>query len=411
MTETPLKQRYMVITSSWEAGTRNADTLHDLTSIPLSTIYKYIKKLKDDIPLNPLPRSGRPKKLSPKQRRHLGQLVSVNKFSTSTEFANILNAHNPDLNVSNRTVLNELHNMQYRGTVPKSIPLLTTITTDCFREIIQKEWEGIETETFVNLVRSMSRRLEDVIAGNDNVNNDSIFGKIKNISFNNIKGLYLYGGVRTGKAMLICSQTYKLANSAAYDPIPPVSTNLANDAVVLCFDEFQVTDIADAMILRRLFECLFERGVVIVTTSNWHPDDLYKNGIQHDIPLNPLPRSGRPKKLSPKQRRHLGQLVSVNKFSTSTELANILNAHNLDLNVSNWTVLNELHNMQYRSTVPKSIPLLTTSHKQNRVAFAIKYRKQNWNKVIFSDETTFQIFRNTQKVFYKIGTQPPIKAM
>ncbi|CAJ0850196.1 16833_t:CDS:2 [Entrophospora sp. SA101] len=315
MTETPLKQRYMVITSSWEAGTRNADTLHDLTSIPLSTIYKYIKKLKDDIPLNPLPRSGRPKKLSPKQRRHLGQLVSVNKFSTSTEFANILNAHNPDLNVSNRTVLNELHNMQYR------------------------------------------------------------------------------------------------ANSAAYDPIPPVSTNLANDAVVLCFDEFQVTDIADAMILRRLFECLFERGVVIVTTSNWHPDDLYKNGIQHDIPLNPLPRSGRPKKLSPKQRRHLGQLVSVNKFSTSTELANILNAHNLDLNVSNWTVLNELHNMQYRSTVPKSIPLLTTSHKQNRVAFAIKYRKQNWNKVIFSDETTFQIFRNTQKVFYKIGTQPPIKAM
>ncbi|CAJ0850252.1 16841_t:CDS:2 [Entrophospora sp. SA101] len=116
MTETPLKQRYMVITSSWEAGTRDADTLHDLTSIPLSTIYKYIKKLKDDIPLNPLPRSGRPKKLSPKQRRHLGQLVSVNKFSTSTELANILNAHNLDLNVSNWTVLNELHNMQYRMT-------------------------------------------------------------------------------------------------------------------------------------------------------------------------------------------------------------------------------------------------------------------------------------------------------
>ncbi|CAJ0634094.1 745_t:CDS:2 [Entrophospora sp. SA101] len=103
--------------------------------------------------------------------------------------------------------------------------------------------------------------------------------QIKNISFNNIKGLYLYGGVRTGKAMLMYLFTI-LSNSAAYDPIPPVSTNLANDAVVLCFDEFQVTDIADAMILRRLFECLFERGVVIVTTSNWHPDDLYKNGIQ-----------------------------------------------------------------------------------------------------------------------------------
>ena len=42
------------------------------------------------------------------------------------------------------------------------------VTTDCFREIIQKEWEGIETEIFVNLVRSMSRRLEDVIADNGN---------------------------------------------------------------------------------------------------------------------------------------------------------------------------------------------------------------------------------------------------
>ncbi|CAH1764906.1 1934_t:CDS:2, partial [Entrophospora sp. SA101] len=97
MTETSLKQCYMVITSLWEAGT-------------------------------------------------------LSKFSTSTELANILNAHNHDLNVSNRTVLNELHNMQYH------------ITTDCFREIIQKEWEGIETEIFVNLVCSMSRRLEDVIA-------------------------------------------------------------------------------------------------------------------------------------------------------------------------------------------------------------------------------------------------------
>nr|CAG8576369.1 7383_t:CDS:2 [Entrophospora candida] len=148
----------------------------------------------------------------------------------------------------------------------------------------------------------------------DNVNNDSIFGKLsklfsvsdKNISFNNTKGLYLYGDVGTGKTMLMDLfydtlpvkrkrrvhfhafmqdvhkrlHRYKLANSAAYDPIPPVSTDLANDAIVLCFDEFQVTDIADAMILRRLFECLFERGVVVVTTSNRHPDDLYKNGIQ-----------------------------------------------------------------------------------------------------------------------------------
>jgi protein AFG1 len=64
------------------------------------------------------------------------------------------------------------------------------------------------------------------------------------------------------------------------DPILPVARDLANDACVLCFDEFQVTDIADAMILRRLFESLLNFGVVCVLTSNRHPDDLYKNGIQ-----------------------------------------------------------------------------------------------------------------------------------
>lgn len=64
------------------------------------------------------------------------------------------------------------------------------------------------------------------------------------------------------------------------DPIEPVAREIARNSVVLCFDEFQVTDIADAMILRRVLERLMELGVVIVMTSNRPPSELYKNGIQ-----------------------------------------------------------------------------------------------------------------------------------
>ncbi|EAU84331.2 AFG1 family mitochondrial ATPase [Coprinopsis cinerea okayama7 len=123
------------------------------------------------------------------------------------------------------------------------------------------------------------------------------------------KGLYLYGDVGTGKTMLMdlfyktlppsikrkrrvhfhafMIDVHKRVHAAKIamgfdggDPIIPVARDLAREAYVLCFDEFQVTDIADAMILRRLLENLLNYGVIMVMTSNRHPNDLYKNGIQ-----------------------------------------------------------------------------------------------------------------------------------
>jgi transposase len=137
----------------------------------------------------------------------------------------------------------------------------------------------------------------------------------------------------------------------------------------------------------------------------------YVKKLKNGDTLNPLPRSGRPRKLSPKKRRFLGRLITANKFSTCAELANILNENYTNLNVTDRTVLNELNNLNYFNIIPKSIPLLTDQQKLRRVEFAMKYRRQNWNKVVFSDETTLQMFQNTQKVFYKAGTQPPRKPM
>ncbi len=130
----------------------------------------------------------------------------------------------------------------------------------------------------------------------------SMFGIKKTPAYGEIKGLYFWGGVGRGKTYLVDTfyESLPFENKMRVhfhrfmhrvhqeltqmqgqsDPLKMVAKKFASETRIICFDEFFVSDITDAMILGGLFEELFAQGVILVATSNIVPDDLYRNGLQ-----------------------------------------------------------------------------------------------------------------------------------
>ncbi len=152
-----------------------------------------------------------------------------------------------------------------------------------------------------------TQRLFDKLLA-ERTDGDGFFEKIRQKfqkdKTNFTRGLYFWGGVGRGKTYLIDSFYESLPFKEKQrihfhrfmqmmhrrlrelkkvsDPLQVVADNIASETTVLCFDEFHVSDVTDAMLLGGLLKALFERGVVLVATSNEAPDELYRDGLQRE---------------------------------------------------------------------------------------------------------------------------------
>lgn len=172
---------------------------------------------------------------------------------------------------------------------------------EAYEESLQRESrerDGAQ-ENIVVLLDELQRRLH---AHKPRRGLSRLFGNASQTQSESEAGLYIWGGVGRGKTFLmdlffqtlaieqkrrihfhrIMHEVHKRLKSLGdvEDPLERVAAAIARDTRVLCFDEFFVSDIGDAMILGRLLDGLFTRGVTLVATSNTAPDELYRDGLQ-----------------------------------------------------------------------------------------------------------------------------------
>ncbi|MCX5494324.1 cell division protein ZapE [Kaistia dalseonensis] len=199
----------------------------------------------------------------------------------------------------------------------EGLPVASRVT-DGYDELVRKG--AIEDDPAQRALVAKLDGLNQRVAAGRLANKSSALGWLfgrRASAADHVRGLYIYGDVGRGKTMLmdlfferaatekkrrahfndfmadVHARVFKAREAIKSgalknpDPIPPVAADIAADAQLLCFDEFTVTDIADAMILGRLFTQLFAKGVVMVATSNVAPDDLYRDGINrsHFLPF------------------------------------------------------------------------------------------------------------------------------